>query len=311
METAPLFSDIAYGPTGGTAHWLTCEDGVRIRAAHWPCDDAKGTVLLFPGRTEYIEKYGEAAGEFRAHGLASIAIDWRGQGLADRLLPERRLGHVGTFADYQKDVRAVMEHVRALGLPEPYYLVAHSMGGCIGLRSLQEGLPVKAVAFSAPMWGITLAPVLRAGAWTAASFARAFGKGDTLAPGQSLETFVLREPFDTNTLTRDKDMFERLQHQMRSQPDLALGGPTLHWLYESMTEMNRLAETPSPDLPCLTFLGTSENIVDPERIKQRMARWPGGKLEVLKGGEHEVMHEIPATREKVFSMMNAHFAANP
>jgi len=173
METAPFFEDIAFGPAGGAAHWLTTDDG------------------------------------------------------------------------------------RALGLPEPYYLVAHSMGGCIGLRALQEGLPVKAVMFSAPMWGITMAPLLRSAAWSAATIARAVGRGDMLAPGQALETFVLREPFDTNTLTRDKEMFERLQTQMRAHPDLALGGPTLHWLYESMTEMNRLASTASPDLPCLTFLGTS------------------------------------------------------
>lgn len=310
METAPFFEDIAFGPAGGAAHWLTTDDGVRMRVGHWPFADAKGTVLMFPGRTEYIEKYGDAAREMQAHGYASVAIDWRGQGIADRFLPERRLGHVGTFADYQKDVRAVMDHVRALGLPEPYYLVAHSMGGCIGLRALQEGLPVKAVMFSAPMWGITMTPLLRSAAWSAATIARAVGRGDMLAPGQALETFVLREPFDTNTLTRDKEMFERLQTQMRAHPDLALGGPTLHWLYESMTEMNRLASTASPDLPCLTFLGTSENIVDPARIHDRMARWPGGQLEVLQGGEHEVMHEIPATREKVFAMTGAHFAAN-
>jgi len=129
METAPFFEDIAFGPAGGAAHWLTTDDGARIRVGHWPFADAKGTVLMFPGRTEYIEKYGDAAREMQAHGYASVAIDWRGQGIADRFLPERRLGHVGTFADYQKDVRAVMDHVRALGLPEPYYLVAHSMGG--------------------------------------------------------------------------------------------------------------------------------------------------------------------------------------
>jgi len=170
METAPFFEDIAFGPAGGAAHWLTTDDGVRIRVGHWPFADAKGTALMFPGRTEYIE---------------------------------------------------VMDHVRALGLPEPYYLVAHSMGGCIGLRALQEGLPVKAVMFSAPMWGITMAPLLRSAAWSAATIARAVGRGDMLAPGQALETFVLREPFDTNTLTRDKEMFERLQTQMRAHPDLA------------------------------------------------------------------------------------------
>jgi len=51
---------------------------------HWTGQHVKGTVLLFPGRTEYIEKYGPAAADFLARGFATVVIDWRGQGLADR-----------------------------------------------------------------------------------------------------------------------------------------------------------------------------------------------------------------------------------
>ena len=83
---APLFPQ-ADGPQGGVAQWLTTSDGVRVRVAVWGRDAPKGTVLLFPGRTEYVEKYGRAAGDLLARGFATVAIDWRGQGLADRLQP--------------------------------------------------------------------------------------------------------------------------------------------------------------------------------------------------------------------------------
>lgn len=307
METAPFYDEVAFGPDGGAAHWVTTADGLRIRVGHWPMDHAKGTVLMFPGRTEYIEKYGDAAREFQIRGYASLAIDWRGQGLSARVAKDARLGHVGTFLDYQKDVTAVMAHARALGLPEPFYLCGHSMGGCIGLRALHEGLPVKAAAFSAPMWGISIASWLRPIAFGAGAIARQIGRGETLAPGQTTETYVLREVFDLNTLTRDKAMWERLQTQMRAHPDLALGGPSLQWVYESMREMNALDAQKSPDMPCLTFLGSAESIVDPDRIKDRMARWPDSHLEMLQGAEHEVLLEIPATRQKVFDMMADHF----
>ncbi|MEL6641765.1 MAG: alpha/beta hydrolase [Pseudomonadota bacterium] len=310
METAPFYDDVAYGPKGGKAHWLTASDGVRIRVAHWPKAQAKGTVLIFPGRTEYAEKYGDAAREFGKRGYASIAIDWRGQGLADRLLPERALGHVIEFADYQKDIAAVMAHVKALDLPEPYYLVAHSMGGCIGLRALHEGLNVKAVAFSAPMWGLALANWLKPIAWTLPALATKVGKGDELAPGQSLDTYVLREDFDLNTLTCDKEMWERLQEQATTYPDLMLAGPTMHWLSEATREMDALHEMFSPDYPTVTFLGTSEAVVDPVRVRNRMSRWSEGKLEVLKGAEHEVMLELPTTRKRVFDTAVAHFEAH-
>ena len=70
MTPAPLYTDIADGPSGGQAFWLTAEDGVRLRAAIWP-GGSKGTVFLLPGRTEYIEKYGRAAGDLAARGFAT------------------------------------------------------------------------------------------------------------------------------------------------------------------------------------------------------------------------------------------------
>ena len=171
MEKAPFFSDVDDGPAGGHAVWLTCDDGVRIRLGVWPHDGAKGTVLLFPGRTEYIEKYGRAAADLAARGYATLAVDWRGQGLADRLMQDRAPGHVVEFADYQRDVRAVIAAAQEMDLPRPWHLIAHSMGGCIGLRALHEGLPVASAVFTGPMWGIELPRAIRPMAFTARSVA--------------------------------------------------------------------------------------------------------------------------------------------
>ena len=165
MENAPLHNELAQGPDGGEAFWLTADDGVRLRMAWWPCEAARGTVLIFPGRTEYAEKYGRTARDMHDRGFAAISVDWRGQGLADRFLPDVRTGHVGTFTDYQRDVAAVVAALEALDAPRPWYLLAHSMGGCIGLRSVMDGLPVAACAFSGPMWGIKISAALRPAAW--------------------------------------------------------------------------------------------------------------------------------------------------
>lgn len=311
MDIAPFYADVAFGPDGGAAHWVTAADGLKIRVGHWPHNDAKGTVLIFPGRTEYIEKYGDAAREFGERGYSTVAIDWRGQGLADRMAAEPRMGHVTKFTDYQNDVVAALDHVRALGLPKPFYVIGHSMGGCIGLRALMQNLPVKAAAFSAPMWGIGLSPMVRPGAWVISTIAGGLGKDAVFAPGQPTETYVLREDFDINTLTRDRTMWDRLVMQMTAHPEMALGGPSIRWLGESLREMLHLSSRPSPTTPTVTFLGTAEDIVDPQRIKDRMAKWPNGTLHMLDKAEHEVMLEIPATRAFVFDTMAAHFDAHP
>ena len=302
MGAAPYHADITDNPNG-VCHWLTCVDGVRIRVGHWAADNAKGTILIFPGRTEYIEKYSRTATDFTARGYACVAIDWRGQGIADRLLENRAIGHVDVFEDYQLDAKAVLSHVKKLGLPEPYFLLAHSMGGCIGLRSLYDDLPVKAVAFSAPMWGIKMSPALRPIAWGLSSVSKQLGFSEVFAPGQQAETYVLRTNAQDNTLTSDPNSFDQLQNQLNTHPDLALGGPSLHWLNESLREMRTLSLRPSPDVPCVTFLGTDEAIVDSDRIYDRMDRWPNGQLKMVEDCRHEILVERAPLREHVLDGM--------
>jgi lysophospholipase len=307
--SAPLHPT-AQGPADGAAFWITATDGVRLRLGLWNRDGARGTVLLFPGRTECVEKYGRTAGDLAGLGFATLTIDWRGQGLAERLLPNPRLGHVGDFADYQKDVAAMLAFARTQNLPEPFWLLAHSMGGCLGLRSLFEGLPVKAAVFSAPMWGITITPpVMRAVAWGLTALAGPLGMAGRIAPGQTEDSFIVTGGFQGNTLTSDPDMWDYMRAQLVAQPDLTLGGPTLAWLGGALREMRRLAALPSPALPCLTFLGSDEQIVDPGRIRARMPAWPGGALVELPGARHEVLMETPAIRARVMDRLDRLFRA--
>ncbi len=309
MEEAPFYGDVAEAPEGVTCAWLRTSDGVRIRAAHWR-EGAKGTVLLFPGRTEYVEKYGPAAREFAERGYAMATVDWRGQGIADRLIDERAPGHVGLFSDYQLDVAAFLDFVRAEKLPEPYFVIGHSMGGCIGLRAIYDGLPVRAVTFSAPMWGIKMHPLLRPVAWTLSTVAPVIGMGDRLVPSTSPMTYVLEAPFEDNFLTRDRGMFEFMQRQLTTHPDLAIGGPTLQWLREALRETRALARRPSPGLPCLTVLGSEERIVNAPAIHERMGRWPGAEFDLVGNAEHELMMENPVIRKRFYDSAASLFDLN-
>ncbi|MCQ0092492.1 alpha/beta fold hydrolase [Roseovarius sp. M141] len=303
MEAAPLFGDIADGPRGGRAMWLTTRDGVRLRIGHWPSDGAKGTVLLFPGRTEFIEKYGISAADFAAQGYGTLVIDWRGQGLADRALNDAMSGHVTHFSEYQADVAAMLEAAEALDLPRPWHLLAHSMGGCIGLRAAIEGMPVASCAFSAPMWGIAMKPALRPVAWSLSWASRPLGLGRVYAPGTVRGCYLLQAPFEANALTRDREMHARMVSQLRTYPQLALGGPSLTWLFAALRECRALARMAPPDLPCLTFVGTDEDIVSRAPIDARMAHWPGARLEAVEGGRHELLMDTPETRRHLTGLL--------
>jgi len=273
-------------------------------------DATKGTVLLFPGRTEYIEKYALSAQELADRGYATMAIDWRGQGLADRVLPDRRVGHVAHFDDFQQDVAAMVRAATALGLPKPWFLLAHSMGGCIGLRSLMDGLDVKAAAFTGPMWGIKIEPWLVIPAHILAHVMPLIGFGGRTPPGLRIEPYVLSEPFEDNQLTRDREMWDMMGDQLIAHEELGLGAPSYVWLREGLHETAALARRASPKHPCVTYLGDNERIVQTRHIRDRMARWPNGRLEVVPNGEHEVQMEGSDMRRWLFDDMCAHFEAS-
>jgi len=311
LSPAPFYEDVAGGPAGGAAHWVKTSDGKRIRVAHWrPEGEASGTVMLFPGRTEYIEKYGSTAAEFVDRGFAVLAVDWRGQGLADRLLDDKRIGHVDHFPDYQKDVQAVLDQATVLDLPQPWYVIGHSMGGAIGLRAVIERGCFAACAFTGPMWGIYFSPIMKPLSRVTAYWGTALGMGEWTPPTTTLESYVLSQPFDGNVLTRDPDMYKMMQDQLTAHPEMALGAPSNLWLRESLDECAWLMEQPAPETPCLTYLGSHEQIVDRKAIRTRMKNWPNGTLIEIPGGEHEVLMEAPEVRNPVLDQLAAHFLSH-
>jgi len=309
-DAAPLFNDLAKGPDDGVAHWLTAKDGRRIRVGHWGMSATRGTVIVFPGRTEYVEKYGFLASEMLRHGFACVSIDWRGQGLADRAAPAKTTGHVDDFDEFQLDVAAVFDHLRDTGLPEPFHLLGHSMGGCIGLRALMDGVPVASAVFSAPMWGLQIPQGLKQFAWVFSTIGIRAGLRYSVAPGQSPIEIPGIIAFDGNQLTADRERFDYFQRQIEAHPELGLGNASLGWLNAALREMRDLSRRPAPDVPCTTFLGGAEGIVAPDAIKTRMAGWAKGELVLLDGARHEVLLETQPNRDIAIQGAAELFARN-
>lgn len=310
MQKAPFFQDIDGGPADGAAWWVTTQDGAQLRVGVWNRNAPKGTILLFPGRTEYIEKYGITATEMAPAGFATCAIDWRGQGLAQRLASNPLAGHVARFSDYQHDVTAMLKTANALDLPRPFYLLAHSMGGAIGLRALINDLRINAAAFSGPMWGIYLSPLLRPVASTIACIGTKIGLATSIVPNSTKQTYVQVTPFQDNDLTNDPAMYQRMVTHAAMHPELTLAGPTYQWLSQALKEIKDLKKRPSPPVPCLTILGSDERIVDAASVTDRMARWPDSRLETFPRGRHEVLMDSTAMRARANQLIIDHFLAH-
>ena len=308
-ETAPFFGEIADAPAPARVGWVRASDGVRLRVGFWRAGPM-GMVALFPGRTEVIEKYGRVIRDLVAAGYGVALMDWRGQGLSDRLTPDPLLGDVPDFQHYQRDVAELDRILRTYAPDAPRFVLAHSMGGAIALRALMRGFEAQAAAFSAPMWGLPVAPLV----------ARAVSFGQKLlalrgldlrpVPGAGIEFRLWENPFDTNDLTRDLPTYAWMQSQVVAEPALRLDAPSVRWLGAALREVALLDDLPSPQIPAYCGLGTSERIVSKTAISDRMSAWPGGTLDLFPEALHEILMEKPEHRARFMAQTLALFAAH-
>lgn len=306
----PLFAREAEAPDGGRALWATTADGVRLRAAIWG-GGARGAAIVFPGRSEFIEKYGRVIGRLRARGLSVVALDWRGQGLSDRNPANPMLGHIDDFRDYQRDVAAVLALEAVEDLPGPRYLVAHSMGACIGLRTLLERADFCGAVLSAPMWHLQMRVATRELTSKMTQLANFMGLGGRLTPGASPGPTALAIPFEANALTSDPEHFAWVGAQLAAHPELGLGGPSMQWTYAALEEMARLFVAPLPKLPVLVFLGTEELVVSTSVIRSQVAKMASAELVICDGARHEILMERPEIQQPVWSRIDGFLDSVP
>jgi lysophospholipase len=303
MQTAPFFDDIARAPKGGIFEFRTCADGVRVRLACWK-GGTKGTILIFQGRTEFIEKYGPTIQRFLDRGYSVAAVDWRGHGLSDRLTGRPTLGHVDAFKDYQLDVAELLKFTEDEGLPSDFTLLAHSMGGAIGLRAIQSGMKINRAIFTAPMWDIAINSIgdTLIKVYTT-SVGRYFNR-KILVPSTNMRNASFIHDYDGNNLTNNKKEHDLRAQQMSVHPELEVGGPSIGWVSEALIDTQKLRAKELPQIPTVCFMGTNESIVSQKAVYNVMDRWESGELVIFEGAQHELLLEHPDVVERIWDKID-------
>lgn len=304
-------------PGGATAGLLTAYDGMRLRFARWGATRGprRGTVCLFGGRGEFIEKYFEVIADLRRRGFAVAAMDWRGQGGSERPFPDMRKGHVRDFADYDRDLEAFMKEIVMPDCPPPYVALAHSMGGHILMRNaLRPGSWFERMILVAPM--IAIDPE-RVGypVWFTRLYAEAgclFGAGSHYVLGGRPEA-AEQAPFDGNLLTSDRERWARNKAVLDYAPELGLGSPTIGWLRAAYRSMARIQEPDFPSriqVPMLLFAAGRDKIVATRAIEDFGVGLKVGSQLLLPGARHEILQETDAIRMKFWAAFDAYLGVH-
>lgn len=300
-------------PAGAEEHWLEGRGGVKVRVMTAPAQASpRGSVIVAPGRTEFIEKYFEVTRELQARGFAVFCIDWRGQGLSGREVENGLKGHIVSFDDPVNDLSTALK-LLSDRLPRPHIGLAHSMGGAILLRALQtRRIELDGVAFSAPMWGIQgLTPMAK----KYVRFMTSLGGGGQFAP--RVERKWKRENFKKNPVTHDKERHARCQGLIAEEPRLALAGPTVGWVAaaadatEGFLQPNAFAHV---KIPVLVATAGEEQLVDNASHDAVAAELPNVTHITVTGAKHEILMERDEFRAQfwaAFDQLTQHVAPVP
>ena len=149
-------------PPGGATTTLETADGLALRLMCWRPEGARGSVLVVPGRTEYVERHFETAADLLDRNFAVAVMEMRGHGMSERPLANPHKHHARDFAAMIGDVGRFFAFARARGMPQPHHVLAHSMGAHVVLRALHDrpGAVTSAV-LTAPMLGLRLSRIPR------------------------------------------------------------------------------------------------------------------------------------------------------
>ncbi|MFZ2018502.1 MAG: alpha/beta hydrolase [Methyloceanibacter sp.] len=298
-------------PLGASVGYIDVRKGIRLRYASWQSSllkDRRGTVCIFPGRTEYIEKYFEVVGELRRRGFAVAVLDWRGQGGSSRLTRNPLKGHVNDFAEYEEDLAYFMKSVVLPDCPTPYFALTHSMASTVLFKaSTKRGCWFSRMVMIAPMVKILGLPMSQKLCGQLADGLTLFGLGKRAVPGRKPE-YWSSETFEGNPLTSDRERFLRNLSVLKAQPSLAVGPPTIGWLNAALAAMQELDNerfAPRIRVPVLMMAASDDQIVSSKAIEDLAARLRAGAQIVMRGARHEILQERDPIREQFWAAFDA------
>ena len=301
-------------PDGVVTGMLKTPDGVNLRFVRWqPPPGRKGTVCVFQGRSEFIEKYFEVVRDLRARGFAVAMIDWRGQGLSDRALRDSRKGHVRDFSEYDIDLETFMREVVLPDCPPPLFAIGHSMGGTVLIRTAHHGRRwFDRMVLSAPMIALHTRRFPRL-AGPALQVMRLTGLGSSYAPTGDSSVIALR-PFAGNPLTSDPVRHARTKVVVETEPALGIGAPTVGWAYAAYDAMSEFAEPAYPGKirqPIVIVAAGRDEIVSTPAIEEFAIRLRAGSHLIVAGSRHELLMEQDRYRAQFWAAFDAFVPGTP
>lgn len=291
---------------------VTAADGIGLRYAVCPgLPTGHGTVCIFQGRGDFIERYFETIRNLQSRGYDVAILDWRGQGGSDRRGSDPCRARVRSFREYDRDLTAFMTGVVLPDCRPPFLALAHSTGATVVLRALKSRNWFERAVLSAPLIDIAPVGLPRPIVRVAARFMALAGLGRLYLPGRPRRP-MRAEDFPGNPVSSDRRRYLRDCRTLEAAPQLGIGGPTFGWLdaaFGAMAELARASRNTTLCAPVLIVAAGDDRLASSEASRQFARRVPGVAAVTIAGARHEPLMERDDLREQFWAAFDTFVGA--
>lgn len=265
-------------------------DGKKLYFEYFLKQNAKASIVIVHGLSEFTKKFYEIAWYFLSAGYNVFLYDQRCHGRSCRLGARDDILHVDKFTDYAADLNEFISQIVLKASSEPIYIYSHSMGGAVTALYLSKWQDdVEKAVMSAPLFLPCVAKVSHAVARMSALFCSVvFGK---------TKKFWTSSEFNPETPHRKSHdaSFSRFNYNMdmrRNNREYQTTPMSNGWVYNSLCLRSQISKSRLPlkiKTPILLISAENDKIVELEPQREFAKRCKSCTLLSLKDANHAML----------------------
>lgn len=269
---------------------FTSFDGTQIFFVTYIQKEAKGSIVISHGFSEFAEKYNEMVFYFLQAGYCVFLPEHRGHGRSERKMQNLDKVYVKNFAEYVRDLHIFVKKF-VMPCRNEMYLFAHSMGGGIGAVYLQRyPYDFKKAVLSSPMIQMKIGGVPYPAAIVIAHLFRLCGLGRMYAAGQ--EGFH-REPDFEHSCCLSEERYLYAHGKRKKDRRSQTCGATYGWVSAAglaSAYMQHERSIRRIKIPVLVFAAGREHMVNTDEICRFAGKLPKARLVWFVNAKHEIFN---------------------
>ena len=285
-------------------------DGTQIAYYYAINPNARGTIVVLHGFSEFIGKYRELLYSFYMAGYNVFFYEQRGHGRSGRVSGVKDdFVYVRSFMEYEKDLKHFMDFKVLPVLNDvlqederkhhPIFLFAHSMGGAVSTLFLED-FPgyFDAAVLCSPMIEMENGGVSRTKVNMITGSAKALHVMKKPLFGQ--KGYDPNESFE-ESCTQSKVRFDYYLNLRRQYPEYRTVGITFGWIAAAVKAQDRILKNAEKvRIPIILLQAEKDTLVRPEAQAEFASLAKRTRLIVIKDAKHEIMNATPEIRKEYY-----------